>query len=102
MLRAPLWSIPAASEAAAATDKRHAIAVDGSGSAYVTGETRSTDFPLVNPILGACRGSCGSGANHDGFVTKINAAGNALVYSSYLGGSGDDNGGSLVCNAASP
>ncbi len=78
----------------------HSIAVDSSGSAYVTGETESTDFPLVNPILGACRGSCGSGANLDGFVTKINAAGNALVYSSYLGGSGDDNGGSFVCNAS--
>jgi hypothetical protein len=77
----------------------HAIAVDGSGSAYITGETQSDDFPQVNQIPGACRGSCGTGANRDGFVTKINAAGGALVYSSYLGGSGDDNGGSIVCNA---
>ena len=78
----------------------HAIAVDNSGSAYVTGETESTDFPLVNPILYACRGSCGSGTNLDGFVTKINASGNAFVYSSYIGGSGDDNGGSFVCNSS--
>jgi hypothetical protein len=51
-------------------------------------------------LQGACRGSCGTGANRDGFVTKINAAGDALAYSSYIGGSGDDNGGSLVGNAA--
>jgi hypothetical protein len=78
----------------------HAIAVDDSGSAYVTGENRSADFPRVNQIIGACRGSCGTGTNQDGFVTKINAAGDALVYSSYLGGSGDDNGGSFVCNSS--
>ena len=69
------------------------------GQCLYNGRNRSADFPRVNQILGACRGSCGTGANQDGFVTKINAAGNALVYSSYLGGSGDDNGGSFVCNA---
>jgi Beta-propeller repeat len=78
----------------------HAIAVDGVGNAYVTGETRSSDFPQVNQILAACRGGCSSGANQDGWVTKFNAAGSALVYSSYLGGSGDDNGGAIVCNAS--
>ncbi len=78
----------------------HAIAVDGQGNVYITGETQSSDFPLVNPILGACRGSCGTGNNRDGFVTKIDAAGDALVYSSYVGGSGDDDGGALVCNAS--
>ena len=78
----------------------HAIAVDNVGNAYVTGETRSSDFPVVNQILAGCRGSCGSGANQDGFVTKFNASGSALVYSSYLGGSGDDNGGAIVCNAS--
>jgi hypothetical protein len=78
----------------------HAIAIDGMGNAYITGETQSADFPQVNPISGACRGSCGTGDNHDGFVTKIDAAGDALVYSSYVGGSGDDDGGALVCNAS--
>jgi Beta-propeller repeat len=67
------------------------IAVDGSGNAYLTGRTFSTDFPRVNQIPGACTGTCGSGGNSDdGFVTKINAAGNALVYSNYVGGSGLD------------
>ncbi len=70
------------------------------GNVYITGETQSSDFPLVNPIPGACRGSCGTGDNHDGFVTKIDAVGDALVYSSYLGGSSDDDGGALVCNAS--
>jgi hypothetical protein len=78
----------------------HAIAVDGVGNAYITGETRSSDFPQVNPIVYACRGTCGTGANQDGFVTNFNAAGSALVYSSYLGGSGNDNGGGFVCNSS--
>src|SRR5262249_48948546 len=61
-------------------DQGFAIAVDASGSAYVTGNTLSPDFPTANPI----QGSTGNG---DAFVTKMNPAGNALVYSTYLGGS---------------
>jgi hypothetical protein len=60
------------------------IALDPSGNAYVTGDTYSPDFPLVSPIDGIC-GSCPS--NNEAFVTKINAGGTALVYSTYLGGS---------------
>ncbi len=62
------------------------IAVDASGSAYVTGSTESTDFPTVNPFQSALD------STEDAFVTKLNAAGNALVYSTYLGGSGFDGG----------
>ena len=80
-------------------DEGTGIAVDGSGNAYVIGGTNSADFPRVNQMPEACNGSCGNGANSDAFVTKINAAGNALIYSSYLGGSGDENGGSLVRNS---
>ena len=72
------------------TDEGHAIAIDASGNAYVTGPTLSLDFPRVNQASGACDGSCGQGPYSDVFVTKINAAGTALVYSSYLGGSGGD------------
>ncbi len=71
-------------------DQGSGIAVDGSGNAYLTGGTSSVDFPRVHQISGACNGSCGNGHNLDSFVTKINAAGNALVYSSLVGGSGDD------------
>jgi hypothetical protein len=63
------------------------IAVDSIGSAYVTGETSSTNFPLVNPIQNTFGGGFPDG---DAFVTKINAAGTAVVYSTYLGGSDND------------
>jgi hypothetical protein len=63
-----------------------AIAVDATGIAYVTGITNSTSFPTT---LGAFQTTYGGGGN-DGFVTKLNPLGTALVYSTYLGGSGDE------------
>jgi beta-propeller repeat-containing protein len=72
-----------------------AIAVDGDGNAYVTGYAGSTDFPTTS---GAFQGTS-SGA-FDAFVAKLNAAGSALVYSTYLGGSGDDGGGSIAVDAS--
>jgi hypothetical protein len=67
-------------------DIGRAIAVDTAGNAYVTGETTSTNFPgaATSPIQSIWLGSV------DVFVTKLNAAGNAQVYSTYLGGSGGD------------
>ena len=62
------------------------IAVDSSGNAYVTGYTASTEatFPVtVGPDLTFNGGS-------DAFVAKVNAAGTALVYCGYIGGSGGD------------
>ena len=60
-----------------------AIAVDASGNAYVAGYTLSTDFPVV----GGFDRSLGKRGDVDAFVTKLNAAGTALVWSTYLGGS---------------
>jgi hypothetical protein len=64
-----------------------AIAVDAQGQAYVTGYTASSGFPLVNPLAfpaNALRGGS------DAFVAKLSSAGNALLYSTYLGGSDSD------------
>jgi hypothetical protein len=77
-------------------DQGTGIAVDGSGNAYVTGSTNSTDFPTANPVRGFGGGKCVgyyfSGACQDAFVTKLNPAGSALVYSTYLGGNQSDQG----------
>jgi len=64
---------------------RH-ITVDASGAAYITGFTSSTDFPTTP---GAFQTTL-AGGTFDGFVTKLNAAGNALIYSTFLGGTGVD------------
>jgi hypothetical protein len=61
-----------------------AVAVDGTDNAYLTGLTSSTDFPTTSTAFQKTLASSVSNA----FVTKLNAAGNALVYSTYLGGNG--------------
>jgi hypothetical protein len=63
------------------TDKGSAIAVDSAGQAYITGFTTSSDFPMANAFQPEYGGGEG-----DVFVSKINAAGSAYVYSTYLGG----------------
>lgn len=62
------------------------ITVDAGGHAYVAGGTDSRNFPVT---AGALRTSYG-GAAEDGFVTKLNPTGTALIYSTYLGASGAD------------
>jgi beta-propeller repeat-containing protein len=66
------------------------IAVDASGSAYVTGGTSSSDFPTTPGVVDTTRNDVGSS---DVFVTKLNPSGSApLVYSTFLGGSDFDQG----------
>lgn len=76
------------------TDTSYDIAVDGSGSAYVTGETQSGNFPTFNALQSRNRGS------RDAFVARLNARGNDLLYSTYLGGNGEDYGYGIAVNSA--
>lgn len=79
-------------------DEAHAIAVDRAGNAYVAGTTNSLDFPLANPLQGV-RGK-GVGNGFDAFLTKISSDGSKLLYSTYLGGSGDDAANAVAVDAA--
>jgi hypothetical protein len=60
------------------------IVLGSSGDAYVTGVTDSLNFPTMNPLQSA------NGGGSDAFVSKINPDGSALIYSTYLGGSGNE------------
>jgi hypothetical protein len=66
------------------TDIGRAIAVDSSGNAYVVGKTYASGFPTVGPM------QPNFGGVRDAFVAKVNPAGTALVYSTYLGGADED------------
>jgi uncharacterized repeat protein (TIGR01451 family) len=75
-------------------DEAYGIALDSVGNAYITGFTYSTDFPTLNPIQPTNHG------NADTFVTKIKADGSALLFSTYLGGSGWDVANGIVVDSA--
>jgi hypothetical protein len=62
------------------------IAVDSQGDAYVTSATTSTNFPTTTGAFQVSSGLTGKSSPSDAFVTKLNATGTALVYSTYLGG----------------
>src|SRR5580658_564990 len=66
-------------------DYPYGIAVDSTGAAYVTGLTESSDFPVQNALYPTLNGG------QDAFIAKFSPAGDTLVYSTYLGGSGSDN-----------
>ena len=72
------------------TDAANGIAVDISGSVYVTGSTDSADFPMKNAIEPTLQGQT------DAFITKLSSAGNTLIYSTYLGGSMADAGSAIA------
>ena len=79
-----------------AGDFGRGIAVDGAGSAYVTGNTGSTDFPTTARAVQTTNG----GGLGDAFVTRLDATGSALVYSTYLGGSDNETGIAITIDGA--
>lgn len=91
---------PAGSAAAYATylggssgEEVNDIAVGPDGNAHVTGTTLSSDFPTVNAFQASRAGG------KDAFVAKLNADGTALLYSTFLGGAGNDYGTALAVDA---
>src|SRR5262245_14868048 len=74
----------------------YGLAVDAAGSAYVTGYTKATDFPVT---AGAAQGIYGGGTT-DGYVAKLSPSGGSLVYATYLGAAGADRGWAVAVDAA--
>lgn len=75
-------------------DSGASIAVDSAGSAYITGQTLSTNFPVSNAFQAT------KGASNDAYVTKLNPTGSAIMYSTYLGGNGSEIGFGIAVDAA--
>ncbi len=75
-------------------DRAFSVAVNGLGNAYVTGVTSSADFPVLNAAQGTIAGQ------QDAFLVKLSVAGDALEYSTFLGGSLDDVGSSVAVDEA--
>jgi hypothetical protein len=69
------------------TEWGSAIAIDAAGNAYVAGYTSSANFPTTLGVLDNTLGGL-----TDGFAAKLNSAGTSLIYSTYLGGTGDEQG----------
>ncbi len=77
-------------------DAALAVAVDGSGTAYVTGFTGSSDFPVTANAFDTTY----NGGGYDAFVTRVSGNGSALVSSTFLGGSGNDLGFDIAVDAS--
>lgn len=75
-------------------DRAFAVAVDALGQPVLTGYTSSTNFPVLNAFQGTLAGG------RDAFVAKLNASGTGLVFSTYLGGAGQDEGRAVAVDAS--
>jgi hypothetical protein len=75
-------------------DAGYGVALDANGNVLITGSTQSTDFPTINALYGTSAGG------RDAFVTKISADGSQILYSTYLGGEGDDVGQGIAVDSA--
>jgi len=70
-------------------DVANDIAIDNSGNVFITGEARSFDYPVTSGAYQTIHEGV-SGAGPDVFVTKLNASGSTLIYSTFIGGSLND------------
>ena len=77
------------------TDRGSGIAINASGNAYVAGVTDSTNFPVTPGAIQTVKA-----VGQDAFVTELSPTGNALVYSTYLGGDGNDFGNDIALDTA--
>src|SRR5262249_21913331 len=74
------------------------VVVDGAGNAYVCGLTAESNFPIS---AGAFQKKFMSSSNgHDAFITELDSTGSALVFSTYLGGTGDDGATGIALDAS--
>lgn len=76
-------------------DRGLAIAVDGADAAYIAGKTQSVNFPVSSAAFARNRAGAA-----DAFVTKLNATGSGLAYSTYLGGTRNDRANGIAIDAA--
>src|SRR6202162_1276207 len=75
-------------------EEGNAIAIDSAGNAYVTGRTVSRHFPTTSQAYQKIFGGA-----FDVFITKLNAQGSSLIYSTFLGGTGDDEGSGIAVDS---
>lgn len=77
------------------SDRGSGIALNAAGNAYVTGVTDAVNFPVTPGAFQSVKA-----AGQDAFVTELSVAGNALAYSTYLGGNGNDFGNNIALDMA--
>ena len=77
----------------AENDRSLALALGGADQVFVTGLTQSSDFPVASAYDSTfAGGTCGTRSCYDAFVFHLDLAANSLVYSTYLGGTSDEEG----------
>jgi hypothetical protein len=82
------------------SDKAFGIAVDSKGNSYVTGETSSSDFPHTSDAVQSLCDQSSARCNGDVFLTEVNPSGTDLVYSTFLGGDGEDTGQAIALDSS--
>jgi len=82
-----------------ADDDGYGIAIDSSGAAFITGASHSINFPITRDALQVSLSGSDT-QEPDAFIARLNPAGTALVYSTYLGGEGDDSGKKIAVDSS--